>query len=103
MVKIRIDTHMCMSAYILEIQDPRMALTGGYCRLTKDQEGSIKDYYMDKDCKNKWKLETSRRRGWLIFHFMKSIFSVTAKDWLHSLGSCLEQLNVCMESQSLFR
>ena len=57
-----------------------MALTGGYYRLTKDQEGSIKDYYMYKDCKNKWKLETSRRRAWLFVHFVKSIFSVTAKD-----------------------
>ena len=56
-----------------------MALTGGYYRLTKDKEGSIR-YYMYKDCKNKWKLETLRRRGWLIVHFMKSIFSVTAKD-----------------------
>ena len=56
-----------------------MALTGGYYHLTKEQEGSIKDI-MYKDCKNKWKLETSRRRGWLIVHFMKSIFSVTAKD-----------------------
>ena len=41
-----------------------MALTDGYYRLTKDQEGSIKDI-MYKDCKDKWKQETSRRRGWL--------------------------------------
>ena len=47
-----------------------MALTGGYHRLTKDQEGFEQRYNMYKDCKNKWKLETSRRRGWLIDPFM---------------------------------
>ena len=47
-------------------------------------------YYMYKDCKNKCKLETSRLRGWLIGPFM------------HSLGSCLEQLEVCMEKPDTF-
>ena len=54
-----------------------MTLTGGYHRLTKDQEGSSIDITY-KDCKNKCKLGTSRLRGWLIGPFM------------HSLGSCLE-------------
>ena len=47
-------------------------------------------YYMYKDCKNKCKLGTSRLRGWLIGPFM------------HSLGSCLEQLKVCMEKPDTF-
>ena len=35
---------------------------------------------------------------------MKSTFNVTAKDLLHSLGSCLEHLDVCMEKpETLFR
>ena len=41
--------------------------------------------------------------GWLIDPCMKSTFNVTAKDLLHSLGSGLEQLKVCMENQTLFR
>ena len=80
-----------------------MTLTGGYHRLTKDQEGSSKDLsYMYKDCKNKCKLETSRLQGWLIDPFMKSTFNVTAKNFLHSLGSCLEHLDVCMEKPDTF-
>ena len=58
---------------------------------------------MYKDCKNESKLETSRQQGWLIGPFMKSTFNVTAKDLLHSLGSCLEQLDVCMEKPDTFQ
>ena len=60
---------------------------------------------MYKDCKNECKLETSRQQGWLIGPFMKSTFNVTAKDLLHSLGSCLdlEQLDVCMEKPDTFQ
>ena len=47
-------------------------------------------YYKYKDCKNKCKLGTSRLRGWFIGPFM------------HSLGSCLEQLKVCMEKPDTF-
>ena len=67
-----------------------MTLTGGYHRLTKDQVGSSIDITMYKDCKNECKLGTSRLRGWLIGPFM------------HSLGSCLEQLKVCMEKPRHF-
>ena len=77
-----------------------MALTGGYHRLTKEQ-GFEQRYYLHKDCKNKWKIETSRRRGWLIDPFMKLTFNVTAKDLLHSLGSYIEQLEVCIEKTFL--
>ena len=59
-------------------------------------------YYMYKDPKNKWKLETSRRRDWLIEPFMKLTFNVTAKDLLQSLGSCLEQLEMYMEKPDTF-
>ena len=58
--------------------------------------------YMYKDCKNKWKLETSRRRGWFIDPCTKSTFNVTAKDLLQSVGSCLEQLEMCMEKPDTF-
>ena len=59
-------------------------------------------YYMYKDCKNKCKLETSRPRGWLIGPFMKSTFNLTAKDLLQFLGSCLEQLEMCMKKPDTF-
>ena len=59
-------------------------------------------FYMYKKCKNKCKLETSRLQGWLIDPFMKSTFNVTAKDLLHTLGSCLEHLDVCMEKPDTF-
>ena len=55
-----------------------MTLTGGYHRLTKDQEGSSKDFTR-KDCKNKCKLETSRLRGWLNDPFMKSTSKCDSK------------------------
>ena len=67
-----------------------MTLTGGYHRLTKDQEGSSTDITCIKIAKNKCKLGTSRLRGWLIGPFM------------YSLGSCLEQLKVCMEKPDTF-
>ena len=46
--------------------------------------------YMLKTAKNKCKLGNSRLRGWLIGPF------------IHSLGSCLEQLKVCMEKPDTF-
>ena len=58
---------------------------------------------MYKDCKNECKLETSGEQGWLIGPFMKSTFNGTAKDLLHSLGPCLEQLDVCMEKPDTFQ
>ena len=58
---------------------------------------------MYKDRKNECKLETSRQQDWLIGPFMKSTFNVTAKDLLHSLGLCLEQLDVCMEKSDTFQ
>ena len=58
---------------------------------------------MYKDCKNNCKLETSRLWCWLIGPFMKSTFNVTEKDLLHSLGSCLEQLELCMEKPDTFQ
>ena len=79
-----------------------MAFTGGY-RLTKGQEGSSKDISCNKDFKNECKLETSRQQGWLIGPFMISTFNVTAKDLLHSLDSCLEQLEVCMGKPDTFQ
>ena len=60
-------------------------------------------FYMYKDCKNKCKLETSRLWGWHIDPFMNRHLNVTAKDVLHSLCSCLEHLEVCMEKPDTFQ
>ena len=47
-------------------------------------------------------MEARRQRGWLIDPFMKLTFNVTAKDLLQSLGSCLQQLELCMEKPDTF-